>query len=47
MNSKIITISIDEETLELFDKIAEKEYSDRSKLVRKWITDYYKKHKTE
>ena len=39
--SKIITISIDEKHLMMLDEIVEREDSDRSKLVRKWIRDNY------
>lgn len=35
--SKIISISLDEEYIKKFELIAKKTYSDRSKLVRKWI----------
>jgi len=38
--SKIISISIDEESLELFDKIVEKQHTDRSKLLRWWIREH-------
>lgn len=38
--SKIITISIDETSLELLDKIVKKEFTDRSKIIRKWIYNY-------
>ena len=40
--SKIITVSLDEDYLKKFDEIVEKEYSDRSKLIRKWIDEYFK-----
>jgi metal-responsive CopG/Arc/MetJ family transcriptional regulator len=42
--SKIITISIDENSLRQFDEIVEIETSDRSKMVRKWIKEYRKKN---
>lgn len=40
--SKVIPISLDEDYIKRFDLIAQKEYTDRSKLVRKWIDTYYK-----
>lgn len=45
--SKIITISITEESLKLFNEIAEREYTDRSKLVRRWIKEHYNKKQEE
>ncbi len=40
--SKTINLSIDDESLERFDKIVKNEFSDRSKLLRKWIMQNYK-----
>lgn len=39
--SKIITISIDEDSLEKLDTLTKLKYSDRSKLFRKWIHEHY------
>ena len=39
--SKIITISIDDEYLEKLDIIVKIHFTDRSKLIRKWIDDEY------
>lgn len=41
--SKTLTISINEEYVKKLDIIAENEYSDRSKLIRKWIDENLKK----
>lgn len=40
--SKKITLSIDEEHNKRFKLIAKKEYTDKSKLLRKWIDEYSK-----
>lgn len=40
--SKTLTISINEEYLKKFNIIVEKEFSDRSKLIRKWIDENFK-----
>jgi len=40
--SKIITISIDTESLSKLDELTKLEFSDRSKLFRKWIYEHYK-----
>ena len=40
--SKVISISLDEEYNKRFEKIAKAEYSDKSKLLRKWIDQNYK-----
>lgn len=44
--SKIITISLDDEYIRKIDLIANNEYSDRSKLVRKWIDENIKGERT-
>ena len=40
--SKRTTISLDEDYNRRFKLIAKKEYSDQSKLVRKWIDENFK-----
>lgn len=46
--SKIITISLDEEYNERFEIIAKHFYSDKSKMLRKWIDENYKEeYKTD
>ena len=40
--SKVISISLDEEYNRRFESIAKKEYTDKSKLIRKWIDMNYK-----
>lgn len=40
--SKTLTISINEEYLKKYNIIAAKEFSDRSKLLRKWIDENFK-----
>lgn len=40
--SKIIAISLNDEYNKKFALIAKAEYSDKSKLVRKWIDQNYK-----
>ncbi len=42
MSSNQITITINEPYLKKFDLIADAEYTDRSKLVRKWIDQNFK-----
>lgn len=38
----IINVSLDEDSLDKFNLIAKNEFSDRSKLLRKWIYQNYK-----
>ena len=38
-----IPLSIDNESLEKFNEIVKKEYTDKSKLLRKWINEYSNK----
>ena len=40
--SKTLTVSINDEYLKKFDTIVKNEFSDRSKLLRKWIDENYK-----
>lgn len=40
--SKVISISLDESYDSRFGKIAKAEYTDKSKLLRKWIDQNYK-----
>ena len=40
--SKLVTISLDEDYNRRFSLIAKNEYSDKSKLVRKWIDEKFK-----
>lgn len=40
--SKIVTISLDEDYNRKLELIAKAEYSDKSKLVRKWIDQNFK-----
>lgn len=40
--SKTLTISINNNYVKKLDLIAENEYSDRSKLIRKWIDENFK-----
>lgn len=40
--SKKVTLSLDEENNRRFKLIAENEYSDKSKLLRKWINENFK-----
>lgn len=40
--SKTLTISINEGYVKKLDLIAENEFSDRSKLIRKWIDENFK-----
>lgn len=42
VNYKRISISLDNEYIRKYDKIAKKQYSDRSKLLRKWIDQNFK-----
>ncbi len=42
MSSKVVGVLLSEEHLEKFEIIVEKEYSDKSKLVRKWIDENFK-----
>lgn len=42
MFSKVVNFSLNETYLEKMNKIAKKEYTDRSKLLRKWIDQNYK-----
>ena len=42
--NKTINISIKEDYLEKFDNITKREYSDRSKMLRKWIDAYFEKN---
>ena len=39
----LISISINEKYLKKYDLLVKKEYSDRSKLLRKWIDENFKK----
>lgn len=45
--SKIITISIDEDSLNKLDALVKKEYTDRSKIIRKWLNEHLDKNKVE
>lgn len=40
--SKSINFSLEEEYVIKMDKIAKEQYSDRTKLLRKWIDEHYK-----
>lgn len=40
--SKLVTISLDEDYNRRFGLIAKNEYSDKSKLVRKWIDENFR-----
>lgn len=40
--SKVVNFSLDDEYVSKMDIIAKKEYTDRSKLLRKWIDQNYK-----
>ena len=43
MFSKVVNFSLNEAYLEKFNRIAKAEFTDRSKLLRKWIDQNYKK----
>ena len=40
--SKIVNFVLKEEYIERMDKIAKKQYTDRTKLLRKWIDEKHK-----
>ena len=42
-----INLTLDNLSLKMFDIIVEKEYSDRSKLMRKWIKENFKEEYEE
>ena len=44
---KNITISLGKEYIEKLEIIANKEYSDKTKLIRKWIDENFKELKKE
>ena len=39
---KVINFVIEQEYVERMDKIAKKQYTDRTKLLRKWIDENFK-----
>jgi predicted transcriptional regulator len=42
MSSKVVGVLLSDEHREKLEIIAEKEYSDKSKLIRKWIDENFK-----
>ena len=40
--SKVVHVALDEEDYQKYELIAKAEYSDKSKLLRKWINENFK-----